>query len=235
MRTCNPVQYNQYVETDYTSEGRKKYNMDTKDSAEETAPPVAPAKPAPTPKPAGEPEPDELVPSVPLSGLGHDSLEGFGAAFSGFSVGAPEGKEMEKEKEAVDMGIEEEDPGAGQEPSDEVPLDDRPIESAPSASDHPAVPSPTTTTLPATHSATSSPTTTPPMAESPVFTGMPYPIYGVISAATAPPMVTSVSKPVASSSAYTGIPGSMPRRYNDDHHRPATGVWMTGIPGYAVP
>ena len=61
--------------------------MDTKDAAEKTAPSVAPAKPAPEPKPAGEPEP-----SVPLSGLGDDSLEGLRAAFSGLSVGGPEGK-----------------------------------------------------------------------------------------------------------------------------------------------
>ena len=165
MRTCNPVQYNQYVETDYTSEGRKKYNMETKDTAEKTAPSVAPAKPAPAPKPAGEPQAEEHLPSVPLSGPGADSLEGLGAAFSGPSVGGPEGKEEEKEKEAMDMGVEEEDPGDGHEPSDEVPFDDKPVESAPGASAHPAVPSPTNSTLPATHPATSSPTTTPPMAE----------------------------------------------------------------------
>ena len=113
---------NQYVETDYTSEGRKKYNMDTKDTAGKTATSVAPAKPAPAPKPAGEPEPEEPVPSVPVSGRGDDSLEGLGAAFSGLSVGGPEGKEKEKEKKAVELGVEEEDPGDGHEPSDEVPF-----------------------------------------------------------------------------------------------------------------
>ena len=163
MRTCNPVQDNQYVETEYTSGGRKKYNMDTKDTGEKTAPSVVPAKPAAAPKPAGEPEPEEPVPSVPLSGLQDVSLEGLGAAFSGLSVGGPAGKEKEKEKEAVDMGIEEEDPGDGQEPSNEISFDDKPVESGPSASDYPAVRSPTTTTLQATHPATSSATTRPPM------------------------------------------------------------------------
>ena len=172
---------------------------------------------------------------MPLSGLWDDFLEGLGAAFSGFSVEGPEGKEKEKEKEAEDMGIEEEDPGDGHKPPDEVPFDDRPVESVPSASDHPAVPSRTTTTLPATHPATSSPTTTPPMAEGLGFTGMPYPTYGVMPAATAPPMATVVSERVTASSTYTGIPECMPRRYDDDYHRPAAGVYMTGIPGYAAP
>ena len=106
LRTCSPVQYNQYVETDNTTEGRKKYNMDTKDTAEKTAPSVAPAKPAPVPKPAGESGLEEPVPSVPLSGFVDDSLDGLGAAFSGPSVGPSEGKEKEKEKEAVHMGAE---------------------------------------------------------------------------------------------------------------------------------
>ena len=186
--------------------------MDTKDTAEKTAPSAAPAKPAPKPRP-GEPEPKEPVPSVPLSGRGDYSLEGLGAAYSGLSVGGPEGKKKEKEKEAVDMGVEEEDPGDEHDPSDEVLFDHKPAKSAPSASDHPAVPSPTTTTLPATHPATSSPTTTPPMAEGLGFTGMPYPTYGVTPAVTAPPMATVVSEPVASSSTYTGIHEPAPLRY----------------------
>ena len=115
----------------------------------------------------------------------------------------------------MDMGAEEVDPGDGNEPPDEVPFDDKPVESAPSASDYPAVPSPTTTTLQATHPATSSPTTTPPMAEGLGFTGMPYPTYGLTPAATVPPMATAVSEPVASSSTYTGVPEPMPRRYED--------------------
>ena len=209
--------------------------MDTKDTAETTAPSVAPAKPAPAPKPAGEPEPEVPVPSVPLSGLRDDSLDGLGVAFSGLSVGGHEGKEKEKEKQAVDRGVEEAYHGDGYGPPDEAPFEDTPEESAPSASDLPAVPSPTTTTLPATHPAVSSPTTTPPMAEGLGFTGMPYPTYGVTPAATVPPMATAVSEPVASSSTYTGAPEPIPRRYEDVYDRPAAGVYMTGIPGYSAP
>ena len=135
----------------------------------------------------------------------------------------------------MDMGAEEVHPGDGYGPSDEAPFEDKSEESAPSASDFPAVPSPTITTLPATHPATSSPTTTPPMAEGPGFTGLPYPSYGVTPAATVPPMATAVSEPVASSSAYTGASEPMPRRYEHGYHRPAAGVYMTGIPGYAAP
>ena len=207
----------------------------TKDTSEKTPPSVAPAKLAPAPKPACEPESQELVPLVPLSGLGDDSGEGLEATFSGLYVGGPEGKEKEKEKEAVDMGVEEVDPRDGHEPSDEVPFDDKPAESAPSYSYHPAVPSPTATTLPATHPATSSPKTTPPMAEGLGFTGMPYSTYGVTPAVSAPPMATVVNKPVASSSTYTGFPESIPRRYDDDYHKPAAAVYMNGIPGYVAP
>ena len=99
--------------------------MHTKDTAEKTPPSVAPAKRAPAPTPAGEPEPEEPVPSVPLSGLGDDSLEGSGAAFSGLSVGRPAGKEKEKQKEAVDRGIENKDPEDVHETSDEVPFDEK--------------------------------------------------------------------------------------------------------------
>ena len=109
---------------------------------------------------------------MPLSGLGDDYLEGLRAAFSGLSVRGPEGKEKEQEKQAVDVGAEEVYTGDGHGPSDEAPFED-----TPSASDFPAVPSPTTTTLPATHPATPSPTTTPPMAERLGFTGMPYPTF----------------------------------------------------------
>ena len=135
----------------------------------------------------------------------------------------------------MDMGVEEVDPGDGHEPSDEVPFNDKPFESARSPSDYPVVCSPTTTTLPAPNPATSSPTTTPPMAESIGFTGMPYPTYGVTPAATVPRMATAVREPVASRSTYTGVPEPMPRRYDDDYQRPAAAVYMTGIPGCAVP
>ena len=73
------------------------------------------------------------------------------------------------------------------------------------------------------------------MAEGLGFTGMPYPTYRVTPVANVPPMATAVSEPVASSSTYTGAPEPMPRRYEDVYHRPAAGVYMTGIPGYAAP
>ena len=123
----------------------------------------------------------------------------------------------------MDMGAEAVDPGDGHGPSKEVPFEDKPVESAPSASDYPAVPSPTTTILPATHPTTS----TPPMADSLGFTGMPYPYYGVTPAATVPPLATAGCKPVASSSTYTGVPEPMPRRYEDGYHRPTAAVYMT--------
>ena len=83
--------------------------MDTNDTAEKTAPSVALSKPASKPRP-GKPEAEEPVLSVPFSGLGDASLEGLRPAFSGLSVAAPEGKEREKEKEAVNMEVEEKDP-----------------------------------------------------------------------------------------------------------------------------
>ena len=172
---------------------------------------------------------------MPLSGLGDESLEGLGAAFSGLSVGGPEGKEKEKKKEAVDMGIKEEHLEDGHRPSDETPFEYKAFESAPSASDHSPVPSPTTTTLSATHLATSSPTTTRRMAEGLRLTGMPYSTYRVTPAVTVPPMATTVSKPVASSPTYTGVPESMPCCYDDDHHRPAAAVYMIVITASVAP
>ena len=208
--------------------------MDTKDTAEKRAPSVAPAKRAPKPRP-GEPEPEEPAPSVPLSWLGDDSLEGSGAFFNGLSVGGPEGKEKEKEKEAVDMGVEDKDAGDKQEESDEVLFNDKLAESTPSASVHPAVTCATTTTLPATHPATSSPATTQPMAEGLDFTGMPHPTYGVTLASSASPMATAFSEKVASSSTYTGIHEPAPLRYAEGCHRPPAGLARTYITGYAAP
>ena len=135
----------------------------------------------------------------------------------------------------MDMGAKEVDLGDGHRPSDEGPFEYKPVESAQTASDYPEVPSPTTDTLPATHPATSSPTTTPPMGEGLGFIGMPYPTFGVTPSTTVPPMAAAVSEPVASSSTYPAVPEPVPCRYEDGYHRPAAAVYMTGIPGYAAP
>ena len=104
------------------------------------------------------------------------------------------------------------------------------FEGAPSASGLHASPSPTTTTLPTPDPAatTSTPITTPPMAEGTGFTGMPtYPAYGVDPSTTAFLEATTGSEPVASSSA--------PRWYAADYHHPlpATGAYVD-VPGYAT-
>ena len=104
------------------------------------------------------------------------------------------------------------------------------FEGAPSASDLHASPSPTTTTLPTPDpaAATSTPITTPPMAEGTGFTGMPtYPACGVNPPTTAFPEATTTSEPVASNSA--------PRWYAADYHHPlpATGAYVD-VPGYAT-
>ena len=105
------------------------------------------------------------------------------------------------------------------------------FEGTPSASGLHASPSPTTTTVPTSDpaAATSKPITTPPMAESTGFTGMPtYPAYGVDPSTTAFPEATTASEPVASSSA--------PRWYAADYHHPlpATGAYVADVPGYAA-
>ena len=110
------------------------------------------------------------------------------------------------------------------------PTSESAFEGAPSASGLHASPSPTTTTLPTPDpaAATSTPITTPPMAEGTGLTGMPtYPAYGVDASTTAFPEATTASEPVASSSA--------PRWYAADYHHPlpATGAYAD-LPGYAT-
>ena len=104
------------------------------------------------------------------------------------------------------------------------------FEGAPSASSLHASPSPTTTTLPTPDqaAATSTPITTPPMAEGTGFTGMPtHPAYGVNPPTTVFPEATTTSEPVASSSA-------LPWYAADYHHPlPATGAYVD-VPGYAT-
>ena len=159
---------------------------------------MALAKLAQKPKLAGEPELHNLVPLVPLSGLEDDSLGSLGAAFSELHVRTPEGKA--KEKDTGEGGAED-----GHVQTDDVSSGERPSKSAPGATEHPAASSPMASTHPATHAATSSPTTTPPMAEGTCFTGMPYPTYGVEPLATEPPMAHLVIQPVACGASYVDI------------------------------
>ena len=202
--------------------------MDTKkeDTDGRTAP-EAPAMPAP-----GEPRPGpSAVPSVPLHGpvdVVVDSLEGLQSAFWAVSVEEvdtnPGKRKREREKDAgesmADEGVDHE-----QDPTSESTF-----EGAPSASGLHASPSPTTTTLPTPDpaAATSTPITTPPMAEGTGFTGMPtYPAYGVDPSTTAVPEATTAAEPVASSSA--------PRWYAADYHDPlpAMGAYVD-VSGYAT-
>ena len=204
--------------------------MDTKEDTDVKTAPEAPAMPALAMPGPGEPG---AVPSVPLHGpvdAADDSLEGLQWAFRGLSVEEVEtdpvkGK-REREKDAgegmADKGVDH-----GHDPTSE-----RTFEGAPSASGLHAS-SPTTTTLPTPDpaAATSTPITTPPMAEGTGFTGMPtYPAYGVDPSTTAFPEATTASEPVASSSA--------PRWYAADYHHyhplPATEAYMADVPGYAA-
>ena len=162
----------------------------------------APAMPAPVVPESGE---SGAVPSVPLHGpvdAADDLLEGLQSAFRGLSVEEvdtdPVKRKREREKDAgegmVDEGVDH-----GHNPTSEPTF-----EGAPSASGLHASPSPTTTTLPTPHpaAATSTPITTPRMAEGTSFTGMPtYPAYGVDPSTTAFPEATTSSEPVASGSA----------------------------------
>ena len=157
-----------------------------------------------------------------------DWLEALQSAFRALSVEEldtnPVKRKREREKDAGESKAEE---GVGHEHD---PTSESTFEGAPSASGLHASPSPTTTTLPTLDpaAATSTPITTPPMAEGTGFTGMPtYPAYGVDQSTTAFPEATSASEPVASSSA--------PRGYAADHHHPlpATGAYVD-VPGYAT-
>ena len=202
--------------------------MDTKeeDTDVRTAP-EAPAMPAP-----GEPGPGPTaVPSVTLHGpvdVVDDSLEGLQSAFRALSVEEvdtnPVKRKREREKDAeesmADEGVDH-----GHDPTNESTF-----EGAPNASGLHASASTTTTRLPTPDpaAATSTPITTPPMAEGTGFTGMPtYPAYGVNPPTTAFPDTTTTSEPVASSSA--------PRWYAADYHHPlpATGAYVD-VPGYAT-
>ena len=173
--------------------------MDTKDTAETTAPSVAPAKLAPKPGPAGQLAPDNPVTSVPLSGLEDDSLGSLGAACSELHVRTPECKAKEKD---IGEGRAEDDREGEHVRTYDISSGERPSESAASATKHPAASSPTATTPQATHPATSSPTTAPPLAGGTCFTGMPYPNHAVEPLASEPPMAHAGSEPVASGSYY---------------------------------
>ena len=202
--------------------------MDTK--KEDTD--VRKAPEAPAMRATGEPGPGpSAVPLVPLHGpvdAVDDSLEGLQLAFRALSVeevdNNPVKRKREREKDAgesmADKGVDH-----GHHPTSELTF-----EGAPSASGLQASPSPTTTTLPTPDpaAATSTPITTPPMAEGTGFTGMPTHLaYGVDPSTTAFSEATTASEPVASSSA--------PRWYAADYHHPlpATGAYED-VPGYAT-
>ena len=157
-----------------------------------------------------------------------DSLDGLQSAFRALSVEEvdtnPVKRKREREKDAgesmADEGVDH-----GHDPTSESAF-----EGAPSASGLHASPSPTTTTLPTPDptAATSTPITTPPMAEGTGLTGMPtYPAYGLDPSTTAFPEATTANEPVASSSA--------PRWYAADYHHPlpATRAYVD-VPGYAT-
>ena len=150
---------------------------------------VAPAKPAPKPKPAGERKPDDPVHSVPLSGLKEVSLGSLGAVFSELRVRTPEGKEKEAKIGKRGAKDDREVKHGGLE---DVPSGKKRSESVPGSTKHPPKSSPIATTLPATHPAASSPTTTPPVAEGTGLTGVPDSTHGVNPSATGLPMAHPV-------------------------------------------
>ena len=189
--------------------------------------PEAPAIPAP-----GEPGPGpSAVPSVPLHGpvdVVDDSLQGLQSAFRALSVEEVDTKPVKRKREREkDAGESTADEGVdhGHDPTSESTF-----EGAPSASGLHASPSPTTTKIPTPDQAatTSTPITTPPMAEGTGFPGMPtYPAYGVNPPTTTFSEATTTSEPLTSSSA--------PRWYAADFHHPlpATGAYVD-VPGYAT-
>ena len=189
--------------------------------------PEAPAMPAP-----GEPGPGpSAVPSEPLHGrvdVAEDSMEGLQSAFRALSVEEvdthPVKRKRQREKDAGE-GIADDGADQGHNLTN-----DHTFEGAASASGLHASPSPMTTTLPTPDpaAATSTPITSPPMAEGIGFTGVPtYPAYCVNPPTTAFPEATTTSEPMTSSSA--------PRWYAADYHHPlpATGAYVD-VPGYAT-
>ena len=174
--------------------------------------PEAPAMRAP-----GEPGPGpSAVPSLPLHGpvnVVDDSLEGLQLAFRALAVEEvdtnPVKRKRDREKDAGESMADE---GVDHEHN---PTSEPTFEGAPSASGLHASPSPITTTLstPDPAAATSTPITSPPMAEGTGLTGMPtYPAYGVDPSTTAFPEATTAGEPVASSCA--------PRWYAAGYHHP---------------
>ena len=203
--------------------------MYTKEDTDVNTAPEAPAMRALVVPGPGEPG---AVPSVPLHGpvdVADDLLEGLQSAFSALSVEEvdtnPVKRIRERENDAGE-GMADEGEDHGHDPTSESTF-----ERAPSPCGLHASLSPTASTLPTPDpaAATSTPITTPPMAEGTGFTGMPtHPAYGVDPSTTAFSEATTASEPVASSSA--------PRWYAADYHHPvpATGAYVADVPGYAV-
>ena len=169
---------------------------------------------------------------MPLSGLEDDSLGSLGAAFGRLHLRTPEGKAKEKE---TGKGGAKEDREGEHERSEDVSSGEKPSESAPGATKHPAASSPTPTTLLATHPAASSPTTTPRVAEGTGFAGTPYPTHGMEPLATEPPMAHPISEPVASGSSYVGIHEPTPCHDPDAFRGAPIGVCPPTMPAYTMP
>ena len=200
--------------------------MDSKATAETTAPSVAPAKPEPKPKADGEPEPDNPVPSMHSSGLKNDCFGSLKAAFSGLHVGTSEGKAKEKEKEEERA---EDDLEGQQERPEDISSWEKPSEGAPGAPEHP-----TATTIIATDSTALSPTTTPSLAEGIDFTGLPYPTHGPEPLANEPPMAHPVSESLAVGYSYIGFHERTPCQEADAFCAAATSVCPAKMLAYTM-